>query len=284
MKPKASTLVAGVALFCALGASVSRAQDLILAGADSPGSDSAPAVVLPAAGGPALPNLPALLPRMTPELALSTYQDRSGRQLADLGSYTDTTVIEAQLPSSRQKGKFELERTYSAPRSLAFRALHFVGDGFVKTNVIVRWLQSEVDRAQKGDGAATALNDANYKFSFKGADELDGHQVYVYQVKPRRKAQGLFKGRVLIDARSGSIRRAEGTLVKSPSFFLKKIEFVQDYGDFGGFSLPVRLHSVVQTRLVGPTILDVLHSDYRPKSLAEMHTGGVAAVAASATN
>ena len=208
---------------------------------------------------------------MAPELALSTYQVRSDKQLSDLGSYTDTTVIEAELPSSQQKGKFELERTYAAPRSVAFRALHFVGDGFVKTNVIVRWLQSEVDRVQKGDGAATALNDKNYKFSYKTADELDGHQVYIYQVKPRRKAEGLFKGRVFIDARSGSIRRAEGTLVKSPSFFLKKIEFVQDYGDFDGFSLPVHLHSVVQTRLVGPTILDVQHSDYHPKSLAEMH-------------
>jgi len=46
-------------------------------------------------------------------------------------------------------------------------------------------------------------------------------------------------------------------MVKSPSFFIKRIEFVEDYADFGPFTFRIRLHSSAHTRIVGAAILDV---------------------------
>ncbi len=223
-------------------------------------------------------------PQMTPEAALNTYFTVAKHQLADLGAYSDVTTIEADLPDSKQHGKYELRRYFQAPRSLAFAALHFAGDGFVKTNVIARVLQSEVDHVQKGEGAQTAITPDNYKFSYRGFETIDGHTSYIYQVKPRKKRQGLFKGQVLIDASSGRPRRAEGEMVKSPSFFIKHIRFVQEYADCGPFSLPAHIHSEAKTRLVGRAVVDMMHKDYRAITVNELHSATAVAGGGGSTN
>ena len=227
-----------------------------------------------------LPDVPVAQPEMSPELALESYEKNAQRQLSDLAYSTDVTVIEAALPGTGQKGRFELKRSYQAPKSLAYGAVKFVGDNFVKNNIILKLLTSEVDHVEKGDGPNTAITEENYKFSYRGSETVGGKIAYEYRVKPRQKRAGLFKGKVLIDAVSGQILRAEGTLVKSPSVFVKKIEFVQDYQQVAGFSLPVRTHSVAKTRLFGEAVVDISHSDV---SAAPVHTGSGDSAAAFGT-
>jgi len=211
---------------------------------------------------------PVAVAQMGPELALQVYERRAAWQSASLASYSASTVIEAELPDQSQKGRYELQRTYSAPRTLKFKAVSFTGDGFVKSNVIHRLLQAEVDRAEKEQGQDSAINSRNYKFNYKGVKEIDGRQVHVYDAKPRQKRVGLFKGRIYIDSLTGSLRRAEGQAVKSPSFFVNKIEFTTDYADFGSFTFPVRLHSTAKTRLVGRAVVDVSISEYQPQAVS----------------
>ena len=117
------------------------------------------------------------LPLMSPELALETYQRRAIRQAQGLGGYSAATVIRAQLPASSQSGEFQLERRFRAPRTLTFKALHYMGDAFVKTNVIARLLQAEVDHVEKDDPMGTAIVPENYRFSHKSTSELAGHPV-----------------------------------------------------------------------------------------------------------
>lgn len=208
-----------------------------------------------------LPGSP--LPRMAPELALQMYQQHSAEQAQKLAEYSDQTLVQADLPDTRQHGEYELVRNFSAqPRQLSYQSVKFTGDNFVKTNVITRVLQSEVDHVQKGDPEASAINDANYKFSYKGTEELDGKLMHVFQLKPRRKDPSLFKGKIFVDAYTGSLRRAEGTISKSPSFFVRKIEFVQDFDDISGFTMPVSMRSTAKARIIGKTIVNVFHRAY----------------------
>jgi len=222
--------------------------------------------MIPGEHTPAPLAAPVTLPRMAPELALQAYRGRTYLQNMQLVAYSATSVIHAQLPDTKQYGEYELRRQYSAPHTLAFKAVRFVGDNFVKSNVIVRLLQSEVDHVQKDDPSLNAISPANYKFSYKGTTEVQGRVVHTYQVKPRHKRAGLFKGRIYLDAYTGSMVRAEGVLAKSPSLFIKRIEFLQDYADIDSFTLPVHIHSEARTRLVGRVIVDVYHSDYQPVS------------------
>src|SRR5438105_11839143 len=93
-------------------------------------------VSLPVADAPA----PVALPRMAPELALQVYHGRSVIQAQQLAAYSAVTTIRAELPDTAQQGEFELQRHFEAPHTLQFTALHYTGDGFVKTNVITRLL------------------------------------------------------------------------------------------------------------------------------------------------
>jgi len=211
---------------------------------------------------PPLPEGHVALPQVAPTLALQLFLGQ--RQSTNSVDYSSRTVVHAELLDLEQKGDYELVRTYSAePRSLTFVPVRFVGDGFVKSNVILRVLQSEVDRIEKDDPADLAISERNYKFSYKGVQTLNGSPVHVFQVKPRHQRQGLFKGRIYLDAASGHLRRAEGTPVKSPSLFIKYAEFVQDFDDIGQYTLPTRLHSTAKTRLIGRALLDIVHSSYQ---------------------
>jgi hypothetical protein len=255
---------------------------VLLMGLCFPGSGFAQAILSAAAGNtpdstavmvtfepsPDQPAPPALnapeLPVMSPELALANYERRSALQPAQLASYSAVSVIRAELLDTDQKGEFEVERKYSAPRTLLFKPIRFVGDKFVKSNVIARVLQSEVDHLEKDDATQTAIAPANYKFSYKGQADTQGHLVHVFQVKPHHKRPGLFKGRIYLDARSGSLVRVEGNIVKSPSFFVKHIQFEQEYADFESFTLPVHNHTEARARIVGRTIIDITYSNYQP--------------------
>ncbi|MDP9263238.1 MAG: hypothetical protein M3O85_02835 [Acidobacteriota bacterium] len=216
---------------------------------------------------------PVAIVQMSPEVALEMYERRAAWQGAFLASYSANTVIEAELPDQSQKGRYELQRTYSAPHTLKFKAVSFTGDGFVKTNVIHRLMQSEVDHVEKQEGPETAITTRNYKFNYKGVKEIDGHQVHVFDVKPREKRVGLFRGRIYIDMLTGTLRRAEGQAIKSPSFFVNKIEFTTDYADFGIFTFPIHLHSSAKTRLVGRAVVDVSISDYQAQGVSVESAG-----------
>src|SRR5437016_2476371 len=105
--------------------------------------------------------------RLSPDLALATYQRDLKAQSTELAGYTATTVIDAELPGSSQKAEFELKRHYAAPSILEFTPVRSTGDKFVKSNVIVRLLQSEADHVRKQEQSQTAINSDNYKFSYK---------------------------------------------------------------------------------------------------------------------
>jgi hypothetical protein len=251
------------------GVALAQSPLLIASGPGAPGNpsfylsaDVSPNTFSPRADFTA----PAILPRMAPELALAAYHRHSQLQSAELLAYSSTTLIRAELPDSQQHGELQVDRHYAAPRSLEFKAVHYNGDGFVKNNVITRLLQSEVDHVQKDDSSLTELTSANYKFSFKGTTQLNGRAVHDYQIKPRKKRAGLFKGHVYLDAYTGSLVRVEGSVVKSPSFFIKKLDFMQDYIDVAGFTLPTHMHSEALARIIGRTIVDIYQDNYQPES------------------
>jgi len=268
--------------FWLVGLAVAQAPLLMKPGADA-GSPSSilsfgvaadvPPAAISSGDDVAVPLVePAVLPRMAPELALQVCRGRSVIQAQQLASYSATTLIRAQLPDTAQSGEYEVQQHYSAPRTLAFKAVRFTGDAFVKTNVITRLLQSEVDHLQKDDPALNAISPANYKFSYKGTNELQGRTVHVYQLKPRQKRAGLFKGRIYVDVYTASLVRAEGRPVKSPSMFVKKIEFVQDYEDIGPYTFSAHIHSEATARIVGRAVVDIYQRDYQPVANSAANT------------
>jgi hypothetical protein len=67
-------------------------------------------------------------------------------------------------------------------------------------------------------------------------------------------------GELWLDPQTHLPVREAGRLVKNPSIFLRKVEFVKDYQIQGGVSVPSRITTTVETRIVGKASLSVAFS------------------------
>ena len=195
---------------------------------------------------------------------IDDYVAVSRAQESRLEGATMEVDIAADVPQLHKSGRLHALRRISAlGRRITYDALRFEGDHSVKNGVIDRYLTAESE-AMKTEPAATAITPANYKFKYEGLLERDDRKVYAFHVSPRKKRTGLFVGELWLDPGTHLPVRESGRLVKNPSIFLKKVEFVRDYAIEGGVSIPARAQYSVDTRLVGKTNLSV---DFRSVSL-----------------
>jgi len=146
-------------------------------------------------------------------------------------------------------------RKISKVGKITYRVLGFQGDSTVKKEVIGRYLQAE--QQSQGDPGLT-LAPVNYKFKLKGKRQLqDSEVVYVFQVAPRKKRVGLFRGELWLDATSFLPVLEKGRLVKNPSIFFKKVDFERAFAIQNGVSVPAHMSSTIDTRIVGKVELDI---------------------------
>jgi hypothetical protein len=200
-----------------------------------------------------------------PDAVVENYLAASQQQERALAGSSMEVDIQASLPKLKKHGRLHGLRRISRLGRITYEALHFEGDNSVKKQVIARYLAAEAE-AQADGSPSLAVTPANYKFKYKGPRQSGAQTVEVFQVTPRRKLVGLFKGEIWIDATTSLCVRESGRLVKTSSLFLKKIEFVKEFEIRDGISVPRQIHSVVDTRLVGPAELTI---DYRNVSLAD---------------
>ena len=200
-----------------------------------------------------------------PDAVVENYWAASQQQARALQGSSMEVDIEASLPKLKKHGRLRGLRRISRLGRVTYEALRFEGDDSVKNHVIARYLSAEAE-AQAEGSPSLAVTPANYKFKYKGSRQAGGEAVEVFQVTPRHKVTGLFKGDIWIDAKTFLCVRESGRLVKTSSIFVKRIEFVKEYEIQDGISVPRQIHSIVDTRLVGPAELTI---DYRNISLPE---------------
>jgi hypothetical protein len=189
-------------------------------------------------------------PSPAPEDVVGTYTAISSQQGARLRGASMDVEIEANLPKLQKHGRLNALRRISRLGRISYEAVRFEGDKSVKSDIIARYLAAET-QAQSADDSSLAITPANYRFRFKGRSGVEENQIYIFQLTPRRKQVGLFKGELWIDAASSLPVRELGRLVKTPSIFLKRVEFVREYYIRGGVAVPLQIASTVETRLVG---------------------------------
>jgi hypothetical protein len=196
-----------------------------------------------------------------PEAIVEQFCAATEQQERVLANRSMEVDIQASLPKLKKKGRLHAFRRISSLGRISYSKLMFDGDGTVKNNVIARYLTAEA-QAQASGGPSLAVTPQNYKFKYKGRGDIDGRPVHIFQVTPRTKRVGLFRGDVWIDAATYLRLQEAGYFVKNPSFFLKKIAFVRKYEIRDGFSVPRHIQTVVDTRLVGKAEMDIEFSNF----------------------
>jgi hypothetical protein len=166
--------------------------------------------------------------------------------------------VHANLPKLGKQGTLRALRTISKLGKITYKALGFSGDNTVKQEVIARYLQAESEARENG---SIAISPQNYKFRLKATMARNDQRIFIFQLTPKKKVIGLFKGELWLDSATGMPVREAGEFVKSPSVFLKKVEFVRDYEIHDGVAFPSRIESTVDTRLVGKAELSILFTN-----------------------
>jgi hypothetical protein len=101
----------------------------------------------------------------------------------------------------------------------------------------------------------------NYKFKYWGLYGTGDWQLYLFELTPKEKRVGLFKGWLWIHATTGLPVREQGELAKNPSIFLKKVSFIRDYELRDGVAVPKSIDSSIETRVVGRAELNIKFSN-----------------------
>jgi len=186
---------------------------------------------------------------------VSRYMDAAHQQQTVLRGGSMEVDIDSTVPKMKKQGKLHALRNISKLGRITYHMLGFTGDNFVKTEVISRFLSEEVKAAQEGTNLS--ITPDNYKFKYKGMENIDGRDTYVLHVTPRQKKANLFKGELWLDAQTYMPVRESGSLVKTPSIFLKKVQFVHMYEIQNGVAVPQRWEGKADVRFVGPVEMNI---------------------------
>jgi hypothetical protein len=168
--------------------------------------------------------------------------------------------IEARVPKLKENATLRALRKISRVGQITYRVLSFQGDNTVKNQVIARYLQAE----QQGQGdTSLAITPDNYKFKYKGQRHTSqGTPAYVFQLSPRKKRIGLFKGELWLDTKTYLPLLEKGRLVKNPSIFFKKVDFERAFAIRNGYSVPSYMMSTIDTRVIGKVELNISYSKF----------------------
>lgn len=117
------------------------------------------------------------------------------------------------------------------------------------TKVVRRVLEHEAKMAR--DSVNSDFCTRNYDFALLGQETFNGEQVYVLQLKPKHEAVELLRGKAWVDAKSFLVVKAEGEPAKNPSWWIKDLKIVIDYGRADGVWLPLATRATADLRLLG---------------------------------
>jgi hypothetical protein len=176
---------------------------------------------------------------------------------APLRGVSQEVEFEAKLPKLQKEGKLHAFRFITKVGQIRYVADKFVGDSSVKKDVIARYMSAETQAVEQQNPSDSAISPTNYKFKYKGRLEQNGRVSYIFGVNPRKKRVGLFKGELWIDAATYLPLRESGRLVRTPSIFLRKVDFVREYEIIEGHAVPKHIQSTIETRFWGPAELNI---------------------------
>jgi hypothetical protein len=156
--------------------------------------------------------------------------------------------IDGRFTNLKESGRMRVLRTISKLGDLGTKMLDFSGDNRVKSQLISRFLEGEEKAKAFG---AMSITPSDYDFDVKAVLTHDGQKTYVFDVKPKKKTMGSFRGELWIDGKTGMPLREAGQFVKSPSVFLTNLRFARDYELLDGISVVKHFESSTDVRLLG---------------------------------
>jgi hypothetical protein len=147
---------------------------------------------------------------------------------------------------------------FDAASGFSYEILSESGSGVIRSKVLHAALAAEQKATRSSESGKAALTEANYEFTAGSAD-TDG--LVRVGLRPRRDDPMLIKGTVVLDPESADLLRVEGTLIKRPSFWTRRVHVTRSYTRLLGVRVPISMASQADVLMVGSSTFSMTY-DY----------------------
>jgi hypothetical protein len=205
------------------------------------------------------------------EELFARYQMALRSQKDAMNNVAMEVLMEGKIPRLKKEGKMSAMKRVSSLGRVTWKLLGFWGDDTVKKEVMARYMSAEQEAAAgTGKNGDISITPDNYNIKYKGLNERDQKQVHVFELKPKHKRVGLFKGELWVDPETFLPLRETGRLVKNPSIFIKKMEFTRNYEIRDGVAYLTRMESRTDTRIVGRAELNIEYANFQKQTAGDI--------------
>ncbi len=201
--------------------------------------------------------------KLSADEVVSSLQDRNRLREARLRQYSVTRTYQVTSPDGKLVGRTIASMEFRAPASKVFTTRSEEGSWVARRLVFRRLMESEAEAAAGRARQESVVGPENYTFTLLGEEDVGSSHCIVVNAFPRRRDKYLFEGKLWIDSADRAVVRIVGQPAKSPSFWIKHVNFVRQYQKIGEFWLPERDESENELKIHGKRILTIEHRDYR---------------------
>lgn len=176
-------------------------------------------------------------------------------------------MTQAELQNVNRTKPYSLTREYqifgaeaAQPRTSVLARINFLppnvksydidqSTGGIGEKVVRHILDHEVDATRNPQ--QMLITDQNYDFALLGEEAVAGYSCYKLNITPRHPRKDLLKAAIWVDKDTYRIVRMEGDAAKSPSFWVKDLHLILDFGEVAGMWMQTATHAAARMRFGG---------------------------------
>src|SRR5487761_432428 len=183
-------------------------------------------------------------------------------QQSHLDRFSVVRTYKMENDKSKLLAEEVVDMKYKAPTTETFTSTSGKGSGFIRNHVFLRIMKDEEHRVRANKNPDSLITPENYTLKVIGEAKIGDSDCSVISAVPKRKEMDLFEGTIWVDNQDYAIVKIAGHLAKSPSFWIKRVDFVRDYKKIDGFWLLSREEAASLVRIFGKETLTVDYRDY----------------------
>jgi len=168
-----------------------------------------------------------------------------------LHAYRAQRTLRAVNKRFHAEATLEAITELTADGTFRYQIVREEGSEAIRKRVLHAVLRDEQRLWQRGDPRRSSVSPENYTFLL---DEVtaaaDVGDEALIAIKPLRRDALLVDGRIAVNG-SGDLRRVEGRLSKSPSFWTSRVDVIRLYARIGGVRVPISTTSVAHVKIAG---------------------------------
>ncbi len=163
-------------------------------------------------------------------------------------SYRALRTLEASTRGGRMRATLTAVTSWNLESGFQYSILEEMGSTIIRNKVLRAALEAERQISRDGTTKYAAINADNYDFAPAGEAEAGVARIDIH---PKRKDTMLMEGHLFVAMDGAELLHVEGTLVKRPSFWTRRVDVVRRYARIYGVRVPIEMRSTADVLIAG---------------------------------